>query len=315
MPSFDDLMSSSRGPGVIGTVLALIVLLGFSGLFLFVFNDATSGPAAVSLATIVQQQESHISELQATLKADAEKLTVVPGLEKTALDADTLARHTKARTATVTELQAQIARLKQDQSDISSQTAAYQAKYRAQMRAAAKGEILESIQTISGKTFKHATIREVTPIGMQIRHDDGFTRIPCEDLPADLQARFQFDKQEKLDALKSESNKESELAKQVEAANAAQSAADAVARDRQAQEDRTKAAARIQSIEQQLKSIESDIKDLQQQANAARSHANSASSAGHRVIDNSPSFLAAIQVKKNQRDELLQEMQRLRSKL
>jgi hypothetical protein len=34
--SFTDLMSSSRGPGLIGTLMALLVLVGFGTLYLFV---------------------------------------------------------------------------------------------------------------------------------------------------------------------------------------------------------------------------------------------------------------------------------------
>lgn len=38
--SFSDMMSSGRGPGVIGMILALIVLLGFGVLFMFASRKA-----------------------------------------------------------------------------------------------------------------------------------------------------------------------------------------------------------------------------------------------------------------------------------
>jgi hypothetical protein len=37
--SFSDLMQSGRGPGVIGMLLALVVLVGFGLLFMFAFDE------------------------------------------------------------------------------------------------------------------------------------------------------------------------------------------------------------------------------------------------------------------------------------
>ena len=77
----------------------------------------------------------------------------------------------------------------------------YRTSYRTYVRAKAKGEIIEALETLSGVVYKNVSIREVTAIGIQIRHDDGQKRIPYEDLPEAMQTRFQFDKKEKAKAL------------------------------------------------------------------------------------------------------------------
>jgi hypothetical protein len=77
----------------------------------------------------------------------------------------------------------------------------YRINYRNYVRSKAKGEIIEALETLSGVTYKNVSIREVTAIGVQIRHEDGQKRIPYEDLPEAMQIRFQFDKKEKAKAL------------------------------------------------------------------------------------------------------------------
>jgi len=315
MPSFDDMMSSARGPGVIGTVLALIVLVGFSGLFLLVFDENPKGSAGLSLAAVVKHHESEIETLHSNISIARKNAEAIPILEKQTTDIETITRSTRTNKGTVTGLQNRMASLRADIETARNNLLAYKAKYRAYMRDRAKGEKIDEITTLSGKTFKQVSVREVTPIGMQIRHADGFTRIPYEDLPLAMQERFQFDPQEKKDAVKAESSSEQDHFQKVADADAAQQIQASADRAKQNQEDKTKVLSQIASLEAQIKMFDSDLLDLQRQFVSAQAKAAAGKAAGHRVIDGSSSVQYAIQAKRNQRAEALNQIQLLRSKL
>ena len=48
------------------------------------------------------------------------------------------------------------------------------------------------MKTIDGKVYEHVSIRKVTALGMEIRHLNGLKRIHYQNLPDELQDRFQF---------------------------------------------------------------------------------------------------------------------------
>ena len=56
--SFSDLMSSGRGPGVIGMVMALFVLLGFGLLFTLAFDEGFQGEGITIEAEIANQAKA-----------------------------------------------------------------------------------------------------------------------------------------------------------------------------------------------------------------------------------------------------------------
>jgi chromosome segregation ATPase len=183
------------------------------------------------------------------------------------------------------------------------------------MRDKAKGEQIAEITPLAGRTFRHVAVREVTPIGMQIRHDDGFTRIPYEDLPHALQERFQFDPQEKREAVKAESSSEQVHLNNVADSDAAGQVLAIVNREKQNQEDKQKAISQIALLVAQIKAIDGDIADLQIQFVRAKAKAAAGKAAGHRVLDGSSSVHYSIEAKRNQRAEVQDEIQSIRSKL
>ncbi|MEK7952033.1 hypothetical protein WKV53_16075 [Luteolibacter sp. Y139] len=62
------------------------------------------------------------------------------------------------------------------------------------MLLAAEREKLDQLVTLDGTTYTTVTIREVAPDGISILHETGATKIPFEKLPADLQAKYCYDK-------------------------------------------------------------------------------------------------------------------------
>ena len=65
MKFFEDIFSSSRGAGVIGALLALLVLVGFGTLFLFVFDKGMQG-GDITIESVIRDQDSTITSLKNT---------------------------------------------------------------------------------------------------------------------------------------------------------------------------------------------------------------------------------------------------------
>jgi len=51
----------------------------------------------------------------------------------------------------------------------------------------------EDISLADGKVLKNAKVTRVEPDGLRIMHADGISKVPHESLPADLQAKYNFD--------------------------------------------------------------------------------------------------------------------------
>jgi chromosome segregation ATPase len=189
---FTDLLSSSRGPGVIGTVIALFVLVGFGTLYMFVFDEGLQGGQKTIQAVIRDQGtliETHKIQRENYRKRieDAERFNAV-GKEANDLKlrADNGAKRVVELTAAKEAAVAGIGSAK-------DAWAKYRDDYRASEWAAAVGEKFAEIKTRDGEVFTNVAIRKVSHKGVDISHQNGLKLLVCEELPADLQDRFQFD--------------------------------------------------------------------------------------------------------------------------
>ena len=207
--SFSDLMSSSRGPGVIGLLMATIVLLGFGCLFMFAYEPNAQGEGR-NIQAIIRDQSSEINALSDQLN-DKERLLEKESVRRAEAQSFVL---TKASLEKNTEL---VANGRQKVADLNGVISAkskefedYKNAYRQMARSAAKGEALPELKTLDGMTYKKVILREVTAVGIQISHEDGIKRIPFDLLPGALQERFQYDPNQKEEALKREAVEQSE---------------------------------------------------------------------------------------------------------
>jgi hypothetical protein len=80
------------------------------------------------------------------------------------------------------------------------------------------GQVIAKLETLKGDVYENVTIREVSPIGIAIRHDAGSRRVPFEELPLEMQRQFLFDPKEKEKALADEHAVQNAHLAQVEAA-------------------------------------------------------------------------------------------------
>jgi chromosome segregation ATPase len=194
--SFSDMMQSGRGPGVIGMLLALLVLFGFGLLFMLAFNESPANETQ-SIQAVIKDQAKEVEDLTETIARRQKELTVIPKLEAAQGELRTIKRQLVDAQQHAEALQADVAKGQQAITAKAADLEKYKDQYRNAARQGAKDEAMAKLQTRSGQVYEKVVISDVNPIGMQIRHQGGLARIPYEDLPADLQDRFQFDPNQK----------------------------------------------------------------------------------------------------------------------
>lgn len=191
-----DLFTSSRGPGVIGTFMALFVLIGFGVLYILVFDESLQG-GEQTIESVISTEAKTLDSLKSRIAASQERMKEAETFRKTVglIEEESIRvgllekRHAnlKAAAASAREL------VSATENDWES----YKQAYRSSERSAAEGEKMEQLTTLSGTTYEKVKITDIDAVRMQIRHSNGITGIPFEELPADLQDRFQFDNKEK----------------------------------------------------------------------------------------------------------------------
>ena len=75
----NDILSGGRGPGMIGMILALVVLAGFGVLYLFVFDEGMQG-ADQAIESVVSRQDKEIDSLKDVIAHDTNELAKAAGL-------------------------------------------------------------------------------------------------------------------------------------------------------------------------------------------------------------------------------------------
>jgi peptidoglycan hydrolase CwlO-like protein len=190
--SFTDLMSSSRGPGVLGSLMALLVLVGFGTLYLFVFDERLQGGQR-TIEAVLGDQQVELDSLRSAIDGLEQRMAAAELFKRQATELALLASRAELADRRIAELgalrDAEAAAL----ASASADWERYKDDYRAAAWAAAKGEKIDKLVTTGGKEFLHVTVKGVSHKGMDISHEGGLRLIPCEELPPELRDRFQFD--------------------------------------------------------------------------------------------------------------------------
>ena len=198
--SFGDLMSSGRGPGVVGLLMALLVIGGFGGIYIFVFDKEMQG-GGKSIEYVIREQAEEIETLQVQI---AHNNAAVEDSKKGAdsgKKADALTAEAAATKEKIAALEAQMSKVIAETVTLEKEFQDYSTSFRTQVREDAVGEKFPTLKTVSGSEYAEVEIREVTEVGISIRHQYGSKRITYEELTEEWQQRFQFDPKEKAEAL------------------------------------------------------------------------------------------------------------------
>ncbi len=309
--SFNDMMESGRGPGVIGMLMALAVLAIFTLLYLFAFDEELMG-GGPTIESVIRNQIKEIEDYDTKI-SDGEKTLmkcsarVVVSNELSALNRrrplieDKIATSKKAVITANSNL-----------TELSRSFASYKDQYRAFVRNKAKGEILPQLETQSGGNYKNVSIREVTAVGIQIRHDEGLKRIPFEDLPLAMIDYYQFDTEQKAVAMDME--RAASIANEVAANVASDQVNQNKAKQRENEmlikKDQMTRASVAKSA--QIRLIENEIQLLQLERSKAAVAASSARAAGRIHIDQTANFDSRILLKQNQISALQAQIAQVR---
>lgn len=191
-----DIFSSSYGPGVIGTAAAIFVLLGFGGLYVFVFDKSLQG-GGERIEVSIEQNARDIDNTRKSITAATARLKKTEDFARTL---ETLQR-TEVKSAS---LATRIEGLEGERESGASALAAaeeafadYRRQYRESARAALVGKTYDELRTSDGKVFTNVKVTEVDPLRMSIRHDGGITGVDLTSLPEDLQEFLQIDHSER----------------------------------------------------------------------------------------------------------------------
>ena len=301
--SFSDMMSSGRGPGVIGTVFALIVLLGFGVLFLFATDEKFQG-ADQSIEAVITRQAREIEESQRSISEGQKLLNSAPIRVENSKEMERLARESITLGNRKTTLGGEVESRRAGVVNQKAVFEAYKDQYRAYVRGKAKGESMDVLETLGGVVYRSVNIREVTAVGIQIRHDDGHKRIPFEDLPEALKERFQFDPQQKVVAIAKEESDRSEHEAAVAVADRAASQQSAVQADKNAVIQRAKVARSIAVNEARIVSLTEEIEALNE----------AISLESKKRISQAPQLRAQLANKRNELSALRVSVARLQAK-
>lgn len=192
MGMFDDFFSSSKGPGVLGIILGVIVLGGFGALGLAVFDGRLNGDFRSDAEKEAASQASAIEGLQGTLKHLEKQRVEADQRAKLVEQLNGLQKQLTFHQENVTRLEGDVKAAQDSITDVEGKFEDYKAAYRKAERTAAKGEEFKSLELQNGDVLTDVVVREVNDIGMQVRMRTGSRTIAQKDLPENLRDRFQF---------------------------------------------------------------------------------------------------------------------------
>ncbi len=290
------MMESGRGPGVVGMVLALVVLAIFALLYLFAFDEGMMGTGK-TIESVIAGQADQIDNLQFELERHEGELREAELLKVTADKMEAAKAENRNRDERVAALRTEIGAEGDGLSANIAGFEAYVEEYRAHVRDAAKGRILEQLETTEGKVYKDVNILEVTAVGMEIRHEGGLRRIPFEELPEEMQDHFQFDSQQKELALSKELATRNQHEARVDAAKqvARQNA------EKNSMGDRRAVEREIAAKESLLRSYAKEILDLESELRREK----------FKTVSNAPQIRRKLETAKRSQAALRSEVARI----
>ena len=191
---------------MVGLLVGIIVLV-FAGIFFSLMADKrfSFSKNRNSISGLVAEERQELESLKTQLAKTREEWT--REYEPLLGQGDSLVKLTGDCKAGKRRLEA----LKEERDAISSEVKAaldafddYQGRYRQQVRSEAAGEKFPELISRSGRVFKNVTIIRVSAAGIEIRHEEGSSRLSPDDLAPLWSERFQWDEGELERQLKNE---------------------------------------------------------------------------------------------------------------
>ena len=151
-------MSSGRGPGVIGMLMALVVLGGFGSIYVFVFDKEMQGKG-VTIESQIRDNADEIESLNVQIAHYRESIADGKKDADMGRKAEALTANVAAGAAKLTELQDVIAKTDAEISQIEKAHVDYRNQYRSLIRSKAVGETFPEVQTNSWSQSRQTRLR------------------------------------------------------------------------------------------------------------------------------------------------------------
>ncbi len=242
---FSDLLTSSRGPGLIGTLLALLVLVGFGTLYFFVFDESMQG-GGKTIEAVIRDDAVVLESHKRTIESLKQRIEEGKDLKEQHEEIDRLGIRIGHGKKTIAERQAEEEALGQEIVAAEKAWEDYKDAYRASEWASARGEKYAELKTLSGDVYTDVTVTEVDHTGMRVMISSGPKTIASGDLPLDFQDRFQFSAEKKALVIEKREKDFDELTGDVEIASLGQ-----------------KGKSKLEEVQQLKKNIESANEGIQ----------------------------------------------------
>jgi len=297
--SLSELIQSSRGPGVIGTILALAIVLGF-GYFSIIALDKNIWAGDLSPEAILREQGREIDSLRHHIQEGQIRIKASEKLKRGFSELERFKSNNQSQKSRIFLLDET---LKNADAAFKKQLDSfefYKNSYRSYVRGNAKGASLVELKVKNGAIYKNVIIREVTAVGLQIVHDEGLKRIPFEELPDDMIDFYQFDPKQKTDALEAE-----RLAHSQNEASAI-TAREQALKEKNSKREQDSLQKKMDEVQthalyaSKIRSIEGEIRQLQLELSRSNYEDASAKAKGRIRVSGSGIILEKIQGEKDQ---------------
>ncbi|WP_367875136.1 hypothetical protein [Luteolibacter sp. Populi] len=275
-----DDFNNSDNSGMVGFLVGIIVLV-FAGIVFSLMADKRFRFSSNKISLEERIAEEHHDLETCKIRLETARQHWRENCEPLAAQGNSI----QSASAGVKAGEARVAALRQEKetavAGLSAATLAleeYRNRYRQQVRGAAAGEQIPELKSRSGRIYKDVTIRKVSVAGMEIRHDQGISRLLPEDLDPAWHERFQWNRDEVIKMLDEEKARQDRHNQLME--DSKDDDPDPVPVVKPSKPGKTKekepdpAEAKIQSIREEVLEARNRYRNAQSEAMRARSEAS-----------------------------------------
>ena len=183
-----DMTTNTRGMLIIGVIVGLFVVGGFTTLYSSGGEKAMGGEK--SIEGVIHEQEKELDLNRTAILEARKRVDKAEHLRATAKEADELALKVRAGRQRISDLENTIPKLERAITDGEKTFETDKQLVRKQLLADASVTILPTLQTVSGKVYQEVRITSIDATSVTISHRDGSSRLPLTDLPPEIRKRF-----------------------------------------------------------------------------------------------------------------------------
>lgn len=201
-----DQFNNNDSSGMVGFLVGIIVLV-FAGIFFSLLADKRFSFSSnrISLQDTIRDEKVELESVKFRLETAREHW------RKHCAPLSSQGQSAAGAAASIRAAEAQMKNLRLERdaaaAELASSTAdfdEYRNRYRQQIRGAAAEEQMAGLKSRTGRTYKNVIIRRVYAGGIEIRHDQGISRLLPDELEPSWHERFQWTRDEVAKTLEEE---------------------------------------------------------------------------------------------------------------